>query len=70
MTYCYRCGRETIWKDAVCSECRHGPYLSAQQPDGEPFVTTTPSEYDPEHLRQVYGSSGCRLTPRRGRKER
>lgn len=69
--YCFRCGRETVWKeDATCSECRHGRYLSARQPDGEPFVTKVPREYDWRDTKQTYGGSGCLRTPARRRKWR
>lgn len=64
--HCFRCGRDTVWKeDGTCSECRHGPYLSARQPDGEMFVTKVPVGYDERRTKQGFVGSGCRLTPMR-----
>ena len=61
--YCFRCGRDTVWREDTCVECRHGRYLSARQPDGEPFVTHVPREEG--YTSQTFGGSGCRLTPMR-----
>ena len=66
--YCFRCGRDTVWRECICSECKHGPYLSARQPDGETFVTQVPVEYDERRTKQGFVGSGCRLTPARTRK--
>ena len=67
--YCFRCGRDTVWRECICSECKHGPYLSADAPhSGDLYVTRVPWE-DGTGSRMEYGANGCRWTPPRLRSD-